>query len=118
MQHVFASLLVGALLFQAPTLDSTSPKERQAAIDQMAVIGNTTAIPALADAYKKEPRKEIRAEILAALARIRDKGCVAPLADALRTDLDKDVRLQAIDSLLHLYLPVEETPGTVKTIMT
>ena len=37
------------------------------------------------------------------------------LADTLKTDLDKDVRLQAIDSLLRLYIPIEDN-GQFRTI--
>src|SRR6185369_6042292 len=55
------------VLAQNPSLDSISPKERQAAIEQMAVIGNRDAIPKLAEAIKKEPKADIRAEMVAAL---------------------------------------------------
>ena len=115
MLHVFASLLIGVLLLQSPALDSQSPKERQAAIDQMAVLGNRDAIPALSAAYKKEPRSDLRAEIVAAFGRIRDKSAIAPLSEALRSDLDKNVRLQSIDSLLRLYIQIDETGG-IRTI--
>src|SRR2546425_12175460 len=70
MTHVLRSALVGMVLLQNPTLDSSSPKERQAAIEEMAVLGNTKAIPALAAAYKKEPKSDLRAEMLVGLARI------------------------------------------------
>ena len=93
MSHLFVSLLLGTLLLQDPSLDSPSPKEREAAIEKMAVLGNAAAIPALTEAYKKEPKSDIRAEILAGFARIRDNAVIPPLADALRSDLDKDVRL-------------------------
>jgi HEAT repeat protein len=108
-----------ALLFllspQNPSLDSASPKERQAAIEQMAVLGNRDAIPKLAAALKKETKSELRAEMVAALGRIRDREAVPVLADAMRNDLDKDVRSQAIDSLLRIYIPIEES-GSIKTI--
>ena len=106
---------MAALLLQSPSLDSASPKERQAAIEQMAIIGNTSAIPQLAEAYKKEPKADLRAEIVAALARIHDKAAIPPLAEALRTDIDKDVRLQSIDALLRLYIPADEN-GPLRTI--
>src|SRR5262245_51879968 len=109
MSFFTASVLIGALLFQNPTLQSASPKERQAAIERMAVLGNDKAIPELVAAYKKEPKSDVRVSILAGLARIQDKSAVAPLADALRTDLDKNVRLQAVDSLLHLYISTEDS---------
>src|SRR3989441_11008544 len=110
MGHVvtyFLSLLL--LLFpQNPSLDSASPKERQAAIDKMAVVGNRDAIPQLAAALKKEAKSDIRAEIIAALGRIRDREAVPGLAGTMRVDLDKDVRSHAIDSLLRIYISIEE----------
>jgi len=101
-------LVFVALLLQSPSLDSASPKERQSAVEQMAVLGNREVIPQLAAALKKEPRSEVRASIVAGLGRIRDRESVPILAETLRTDLDKDVRLQAIDSLLRLYIPIED----------
>src|SRR5206468_11632978 len=95
------------LFLQNPSLDSASPKERQAAIDKMAVLGNREAIPQLAAALKKETKSDVRATIVAALGRIRDREAVPVLADAMRNDLDKDVRAQAIDSLLRIYIPIE-----------
>lgn len=115
MSYLSASFLIGVFLLQGPSLDSSSPKERQAAIEEMAVIGNAKAIPALAAAYKKEPKADLRAEILAGLARIHDKSAIPPLAEALRSDNDKDVRLQAIDSFLRLYIPTDDS-GSIRTI--
>jgi HEAT repeat protein len=115
MPNFFAAFLMGTLLIQNPGLDSSSPKERQDAIERMAVLGNAKAIPELTAAYKKEPKSDLRVAILAGFARIQDKAAVAPLAEALRTDLDKNVRLQAIDSMLRLYIPSEES-GTLRTI--
>ncbi|HEY2381205.1 MAG TPA: HEAT repeat domain-containing protein [Terriglobia bacterium] len=103
------------VLVQNPSLDSPSPKERQAAIEQMATLGNHDAVAKLGAALKKEPKSETRAEIVAALGRIRDKDAIPILADTLRTDLDKDVRSQAIDSLLRMYILLEDT-GQVRTI--
>jgi HEAT repeat protein len=108
-------LVLFVLLLQNPSLDSVSPKERQAAVEQMAVLGNREAIPKLADALKKEARSDIRASIVAAFGRIRDRDAVPVLADTLRTDLDKSVRLQAIDSLLRLYIPIEDS-GPLQTL--
>lgn len=102
-------------LVQNPSLDSVSPKERQAAIEQMATLGNHDAVAKLGAALKKEPKSEIRAEIVAALGRIRDKEAIPILADTLHTDLDKDVRSQAIDSLLRMYILIEDN-GPVRTI--
>src|SRR5262245_20648539 len=108
-------ILVAALLFQDPSLDSVSPKERMDAVEKMAVLGNRQAIPSLAAALKKEPKSDIRAQIIAALGRIREREALPVLTDALRSDLDKDVRSQCIDSVLRLYIPIEET-GPVRTI--
>src|SRR5579884_798174 len=94
IQSLLGSALVAVFLLQGPALDSASPKERQAAIEQMAVLGNSSAIPALTDAYKKEPKADLRAEIVAGLSRIHDKAAIPAITNALRTDVDKDVRLQ------------------------
>lgn len=102
-------------LAQAPSLDSASPKEREAAVQQLAVLGNREAIPKIAEALKKEPKSDLRATMVAALGRIRDREAVPVLAETLQTDLDKDVRSQAIDSLLRLYIPIEDS-GPIRTI--
>jgi HEAT repeat protein len=114
---VYWLLASGFWLFlpQSPSLDSASPKERQAAVEQMAVLGNRDAIPKLAEVLKKEPRSDVRATIVAAFGRIRDREAIPALADTLKTDLDKDVRSQAIDSLLRLYIPLEDS-GQLRTI--
>jgi HEAT repeat protein len=103
------------MLLQNPSLDSESPKERQAAVEQMAVLGNKEAIPKLAAALKKEPKSEVRAEMIAALGRIRDTSAIPVLADTLRNDLDQNVRSQSIDSLLRFYILIED-PGPIRTI--
>src|SRR5881397_1672983 len=109
------SFLITLILLQNPTLDSASPKERQAAVEQMAVLGNREAIPKLAEALKKEPRADVRASIVAAFGRIREREAIPVLTGSLRTDLEKDVRSQAIDSLLRLYIPVEDS-GPLRTL--
>lgn len=108
-------VLAAALLFQDPSLDSVSPKERMDAVEKMAVLGNRQAIPSLAAALKKEPKSDIRAEIIAALGRIREREALPVLTETMKSDLDKDVRSQAIDSVLRLYIPIEET-GQIRTI--
>jgi HEAT repeat protein len=112
---IYLLAFVLLLLPQNPSLDSTSPKERQAAIEQMATLGNHDAIPKLAEALKKEPKSNVRAEIVAAFGRIRDRAAIPALADTLRSDPDKDVRSQAIDSLLRLYILIDQT-GPVQNI--
>ena len=52
---------------------------------------------------------------MAGLARISDKSAMPMLADAIRTDLDRDVRSQAIDSLQRLYIPID-SQGQLRTI--
>ncbi len=108
-------VLLALLLFQNPSLDSPSPKEREAAIEAMARPGNKEVIPALANAIKKESKSDVRAKMVAALGRIRHPDVIPVLAETLKSDLDKTVRLQAIDSLLRLYIPIEET-GPIRTI--
>jgi len=108
-------LILALLLFQNPSLDSASPKERQAAVEQLAVLGNRDAIPKLGEALKKESKSDIRASIIAAFGRIRDRDAIPFLTDSLRTDLEKSVRLQAIDSLLRLYIPIEDS-GPLHTL--
>jgi len=108
-------LILALMFLQNPSLDSASPKERQAAIEEMATLGNREAIPRLAELLKKEPRSDVRATIVAGFGRIRDRGAIPPLADTLKSDLDKDVRSQVIDSLLRLYIPLEDS-GPLRTI--
>jgi HEAT repeat protein len=112
MLHLLA---VVVLLLQSPSIESLSPKEREAAIEQMSTLGNQQAIPALAAALKKEPKSDVRAAIVAGLGRIRDREAIPVLIETLKTDLDKDVRSQAIDSLLRLYIPIEDS-GPLRTI--
>ena len=111
---ILALLSVGLSLPQEPSLDSPSPKERMAAVEAAGVLGNREAIPALARAVKDEPRSNIRELIVAALGRIRDREAIPALSEVLETDFDKSVRLQAINSLLRLFIPgTEEDPRTI-----
>jgi HEAT repeat protein len=107
--------LILLLVPQNPSLDSESPKEREAAVQQMAVLGNRDAIPKIAAAIKKESKSNLRAEMVAGIGRIGSRDGIPVLADTLRTDLDKDVRSQAIDSIMRLYIPIEES-GPIQTI--
>src|SRR5262245_39294842 len=108
-------LIAAVLFFQNPSLESVSPRERSEAIEKLAVVGNCEALPQLQAGLKKEPKSDVRAEMVAALGRIGDREAVPILADTLRNDLDKDVRSQAIDSLLRLYIPIEDS-GPLRTI--
>jgi HEAT repeat protein len=108
-------LILTALLLQGPSLDSPSPKERQAAIEQMAKPGNIEAIPAFESALKKESKSELRAQLLSGLVRIGGSTVPPILTRSLATDLDKDVRLQAVESIQRFYIPAPDT-GTLKTL--
>jgi HEAT repeat protein len=108
-------LALTALLLQGAALDSPSPKERQAAIELMAKPGNIEAIPAFESALKKESKSEIRAQLLSGLVRIGGSAVPPVIARSLATDLDKDVRLQAVESIQRLYIPATDT-GTLKTL--
>jgi HEAT repeat protein len=111
----FGSLLLTALLLQSPSLDSTSPKERMDAVEQMSVLGKSENIAPLAEALKKEPRSEVRAAMIAGIARIGTPETVPILNATLINDLNKDVRLETVESLQRLYIPVEST-GTIRTV--
>ncbi len=110
MSHFLQLILVLALA-QTPALDSASPRERSDAVESMAVLGNRDAVPLLAEAYKNEQSSEIRVSIVRALGRIRDQSAIPTLSEALSTDFQQVVRLQAIDSLLLLYIPVADERG-------
>jgi len=103
------------MLLQGPSLDSPSPKERQAAIEQMARPGNIEAIPAFEAALKKESKSEVRAELLSGLVRIGGSTVPPILVRSLASDLDKDVRLQSVESIQRFYIPVADT-GTIQTL--
>jgi HEAT repeat protein len=111
----FGMLILTALLLQSPSLDGVSPKERIDAVEQMSAPGKAENVAPLAEALKKEPRSNVRAAIVAGLARIGVKEIVPVLNSTLLTDLDKDVRLQTVDSLQRLYIPVD-SPGTIQTV--
>lgn len=114
MSHL---IIVIAFLLQNPSLDSESPKERQAAVEKLAVLGNRQAIPELSAALKKEPKSDIRVQIVAALGRIGDREAIPILAETLQNDVDKEVRSQAIDSTLRLYIPIQDS-GQLHNIFT
>jgi HEAT repeat protein len=86
-----------------------------AAIEQMAKPGNSEAIPPLTAALKKETKSDIRAQILAGLVRIGGPDISPVLAMSLSSDLDKDVRIQAVESIQRLYIPAPDN-GTLQTL--
>jgi HEAT repeat protein len=53
--------------------------------------------------------------MIAGLGRIGGPEVIPVLVESLKTDLDKDVRLQVVDSLQRLYIPVNEK-GPIKTV--
>jgi HEAT repeat protein len=109
------SLLLTAFLLQSPSLDSTSPKERLDAVEQLSMLGKSENIAPLSEALKKEPRSEVRAGIVAGLARIGTPEIVPILNSTLLNDLNKDVRLECVESLQRLYIPIEST-GAIRTV--
>jgi HEAT repeat protein len=111
MTSQFLHLAMVLLFLQAPALNSPSPRERTEAIRSMSVLGDRDAVGPLVEAYRNEPRRDIRLEIVGGLGRIRDRGAIPGLTEALLTDFQRDVRLQAIDSLLRLYIPIADNEG-------
>ena len=111
MQQILLTAFALTFFAQTPSLDSLSPKERREAIESIAILGNREAVPALVEAYRKEPRKDLRTSIVAALGQIRDRSAIPGLSEALLGDFERDVRLQGIDSLLRLYIPVADDEG-------
>jgi HEAT repeat protein len=107
----FLQLILVLALAQTPALDSASPRERSDAVESMASLGNRDAVPLLAEAYKNEQSSEIRTSIVRAFGRIRDQSAIPALSEALLTDFQQEVRLQAIDSLLRIYIPVSDERG-------
>jgi len=111
----FGTLILAATLLQTPSLDSPSPKERLDAVDAMALPGRAENVSPLAEALKKEPRSDVRAAIVAGLGRIGGADVIPVLTQSLQSDLDKDVRLQVVDSFQRLYIPVN-SQGPIKTV--
>lgn len=99
------------LVLQVPALTSSSPQERTEAVRSLSVLGNRDGVAPLVDAYRNEPRRDIRLEIVSGLGRIRDRSAIPGLTEALLNDFQRDVRLQAIDSLLRLYIPISDDQG-------
>ena len=110
MAHV-VSLVLALSFIQIPSLNSSSPGERQDAIESMATLGNREAVPALLEAYQKEPRSSLREDIVEGLGQIRDASAISALTEALLTDYDPNVRLAAVDAFLQLYIPPADAGG-------
>ena len=58
----FAALLMTTIFLQGASLESTSPKERVEAVEQLARPGRVENIAPLVNALKKEARSEIRGD--------------------------------------------------------
>jgi len=102
----FGTLFLTAILLQTPSLDSTDPDERVKAVERMSIVGRTENVAPLAAALQKEPKSDVRAAIVAGLGRIAGKEVIPVLTQSLQSDLDKDVRLQVVDSFQRLYIPI------------
>lgn len=111
-------LFLSAPITAAPQfipLDNLPEDRREDAIERMAVVGNSDAVAGLSQALEREEKKDLRVAIVTALGRIRDRGALPALSNALATDFEKDVRLRAIDSILRLYILVED-PGVIRSV--
>ena len=111
----FGTWLLAAMLFQTPTLDNPDHKVRLDAVESMTLVGRTENVAALAEALKKEPKSEVRGAIVSGLGRIGGPTVIPVLISSLQTDLDKNVRLQTVDALQRLYIPID-SPGTIKSV--
>jgi HEAT repeat protein len=111
----FGTLVLTSLLLQTPSLDSPTPKERLEAVERMSIVGRTENVAPLAAALMKEPKSDVRAAIVAGLGRIGGREVVPVLTQSLQSDLDKDVRLQVVDSFQRLYIPLN-TKGPITTV--
>ena len=105
----FGTLILTALLLQArrQSLDSSSPKERIDAVERLSLTGARRTLRPSPRHLKKEPKSDVRAAMVAGLGRIGVPEVIPVLTQSLQTDLDKDVRLQVVDSFQRLYIPVE-----------
>src|SRR5262245_64063682 len=102
----FSTLILTALLLQTPTpsLDSPNPKERLEAVDRLSLTGRSEYVNPLAEALKKEPKSDVRAAMVAGLGRIAVPEVIPILVQSLQNDVDKDVRLQVVDSIQRVYI--------------
>ena len=97
-------------------LKDPNKKIRKEAAADLGVLGKQEAIDVLDEAFRAESDPDVRGEILLSLGKIRDRAGLKTLTRALVSDVSKDVRLQAIDSILRLYIPIEE-PGILRRFL-
>lgn len=119
---LFCCLLAARLLFLdsagawgqqsiASTLEnlrSEDKRVRKEAASELGVLGQREAVDPLEKAYLSERDASVRGEIILSLGKIRDRTGLPTLTRALLKDASADVRLQAIDSILRLYIPIED----------
>lgn len=87
-------------------LKNTDKRARRQAASDLGVLGQREAVAPLEKAFVTEKDAGVRGEILLSLGKIRDRAGLPTLTRVLLTDSSKDVRLQAIDSILRLYIPI------------
>ena len=97
-------------------LKDPNKKIRKEAAADLGVLGKKEAINVLDEAFHSESDPDVRGEILLSLGKIRDRSGLKTLTYALASDVSKDVRLQAVDSILRLYIPIEE-PGIIRRFL-
>jgi len=97
-------------------LKSTEKSVRKKAASDLGVLGQKQAQAPLDAAYRSESDAGVRGEIILSLGKIRDRSVLPTLTRALTEDSSKDVRLQAIDSILRLYIPTEDA-GVVRRFL-
>jgi HEAT repeat protein len=97
-------------------LKDPNKKIRKEAAADLGVLGKKEAIGPLQEAFHSEMDPDVRGEILLSLGKIRDRAGLKTLTQALVGDVSKEVRLQAIDSILRLYIPIEEQ-GVVRRFL-
>lgn len=96
------SLAVPALCF---CLNDEEWTIRKSAAEQLGVIGDAAASPALLDTLQRYNDGQTFNTVLAALIRIRDPECVEPLFALMLNSSDKGVRRAIIDGFGEMRLP-------------
>ncbi len=113
-----ATLILTALLLQAPTpsLGQHEPERtyRRSRKASRSRVAPRTSRPSPRHS-RRRPKSDVRAAMVAGLGRIGVAEVIPVLTQSLQTDLDKDVRLQVVDSFQRLYIPVDTT-GPIETI--
>jgi len=103
-----AALCAGAPQGGAPGLESSDPKERAKAANELGKTKNPVHIPALQELLK-DPVADVRADAVEAIIEIGTGDSLDPLIEATR-DAMPSIQALAVDGLVNFYLP-----GYVKT---